>query len=29
MSTDPYMEDLGTALDGLDAALVSQRARAK
>ena len=28
-STDPYMEDLGTALDGLDAALVSQRARAK
>ena len=29
VSTDPYMEDLGTALDGLDAALVSQRARAK
>ena len=25
VSTDPYMEDLGTALDGLDAALVSQR----
>ena len=29
VSTDPYMEDLGAALDGLDAALVSPRARAK
>ena len=29
VSTDPYMEDLGTALDGSDAALVSLCARAK